>query len=265
LTIPFRARRARRLGALALAFSTLWGCATVRRPRGAQAIAPVTAGTASAEWSELLTRRAALASIQAYLRIRATTGADSQSFRATLSRDSSNRVKVEALTPLGTAAFTIFSDGSEAIFLDHLHRRFWSGPASSIPDIAGGVVPAVNLPELALLLIGLPIDNAAPAARCETCPAEPDRIVMQQGEIRYTVGSGGLARAVLQRNEERITVDYSPPAFPPATVSVGRSVGGSSPASETLVIQILDLVSDPHTVARPSIPAGYVERATGEE
>jgi hypothetical protein len=228
-------------------------------------VAPLLARTADAAWDDLLARRGAVGSIQAYLRIRATTGDGSQSFRATLSRDSAHRAKAEALTPLGTAAFTLFSDGTDAVFVDHLNRKFWRGPASSVPGIAGYGVPAVNLVDLALLLVGLPVDNKVPASRCEACPAEADRIVMQQGDVRYTVGSAGLARAVVQRNDESISVDYSPPAFPPATVHVGRFVGGSSSATETLTIQILDLVSGSRGVSPPGIPAGYVEMVKREE
>jgi len=242
---------------MAVALSTLVGCATVHRPRGAQPIAAVSATTAEDAWSALLARRAALTSVQAYLRIRATAGQSSRSFRATLSRDSGQRTLVEALTPLGTAAFTLFSDGREAVFIDHLDRKFWRGPASSLASIAGDLVPTIDLAELALLTAGLPIDSALPARRCESCIAEAGRIVMQQGEVLYTVGSAGLAGAVIRRGGEQLKIDYSPASFPPSAINIGRYLAESPSPVESLQIQILDLVSDPAAVKPPVIPADY--------
>jgi hypothetical protein len=246
-----------RLLATACVVWTALGCATLRRPHGAQPVAAVSAGTAEDAWRDLVSRRSSLTAIQAYVRIRATAGQTSQSLRATLSRDSGQRALVEALTPLGTAAFTLFSDGADALFLDHLSRKFWRGPASSIGSVAGGLVPTVNLAELMLLAVGLPIDSTSAATRCQLCPAEPGRIVIQQGDVRYTVGSAGLASAIVQRGGESLKVDYSPPSFPPSAIDLGRYLGDSTTATQRIELRILDLVTGPAPLQPPAIPAGY--------
>ena len=245
------------LVAAVFAVCTFLGCASIHRPRGGQPIAAVSASSADDAWRSLLARRDTLASLQAYIRIRATSGQTSQSFRATLSRDSGQRTLVEALTPLGTAAFTLFSGGADALFIDHLNRKFWRGAASSIGSIAGGLVPTVNLAELALLAVGLPIDSTSPATPCQACAAESGRIVIQQGEVRYAVGPAGLARAVVQRGVETLKVDYSPASFPPKVITVERYLADATSPTQRLEIHILDLVTGPAPVQPPAIPADY--------
>jgi hypothetical protein len=232
-------------------------CATSHRAAGSRPVVALNAGSATDAWTALLERRASLASIQAYLRIHATAGQASRSFRATLFRDSSQRTLVEALTPLGTAAFTLFSDGTDAIFIDHLNRKVWRGPASSAADVEGDLVPAVDLPELALLVAALPMDSRLPATQCRSCSAGAGLLVMEQGEVRYTVGPAGLARAVVERRGERLEVDYSPPSFPPSALVIDRFLDGSPSPVQSLKIQILDLVSGPAVLSPPSIPSDY--------
>jgi hypothetical protein len=174
-----------------------------------------------------------------------------------VSSDARQRTLVEALTPLGTSAFTLFSDGTEAVFLDHLHRKFWRGQPSSIGTIARGLVPIVDLTELALLLVGLPVDDPRTATRCESCETAPDRTVMQQGDVRYVVAPSGLAATIIQRAGETLRVDYSPPAFPPSAVSIGRYLGDSTSPAELLEIRILDLGTDLAPVVAPAVPSDY--------
>jgi hypothetical protein len=80
---------------------------------------------------------------------------------------------------------------------------------------------------------------------------------MQQGSVRYTVGAAGLASAVVETGEESLTVDYTPPSFPPSMVTIERFASNSARVLQRLEIQILDLATNPATVAPPPIPADY--------
>jgi len=76
--------------------------------------------------------------IRALMRVQATNGEQTQSFRAQmLVETATQRVELTAYTPVGTTAMTLFADGDRVTFLDHIHRTAWEGSAASLDFFAG--------------------------------------------------------------------------------------------------------------------------------
>ena len=95
--------------------------------------------------------------IRALVRVRATNGAQTQSFRAQLLVEpATQRVQLTAYTPVGTTAMTLFADGDRVTFLDHINRTAWQGSAQSL-DFFGGAPPA----SWALAILGYPRNDVA--------------------------------------------------------------------------------------------------------
>jgi hypothetical protein len=98
-------------------------------------------------------------SLRALVRVRATSGERTESFKAQLVVEpSTQRVELTAYTPVGTSAMTLFADGDRVTFLDHVNRTAWQGSAQSL-DFFGGAPPA----SWALAILGYPSANAAVA------------------------------------------------------------------------------------------------------
>jgi hypothetical protein len=80
--------------------------------------------------------------VRELMRVRATHGERTQSFKAQLLVEpKTNRVELTAYTPLGTSAMTLYADGDRVTFLNHIDQTQWSGRASEVA-IFGGVEPA---------------------------------------------------------------------------------------------------------------------------
>jgi hypothetical protein len=60
------------------------------------------------------------------MRIRATSGEKTQSFRAML-HASPSAMLLNAYTPLGTSAFRLYSSGDRVVFLNDLQNTSWTG------------------------------------------------------------------------------------------------------------------------------------------
>jgi hypothetical protein len=98
-------------------------------------------------------------SIRSLMRVRATNGDRTESFKAQLLVEpATKRVELTAYTPVGTSAMTIFADGDRVTFLNHVDRTAWEGSAQSL-DFFGGEAPAA----WALAVLGYPSNGTAVA------------------------------------------------------------------------------------------------------
>jgi len=70
------------------------------------------------------------------MRIRATSGERTQSFRALL-HASPSAMLLNAYTPLGTSAFRLYSSGDRVVFLNDLENTTWSGTAAEFASSFG--------------------------------------------------------------------------------------------------------------------------------
>jgi hypothetical protein len=81
-------------------------------------------------------------SVRELMRVRATHGDRSQSFKAQLLLEpATKRVQLTAYTPLGTSAMTLFADGDRVTFLNHIDQTQWEGSAREVA-LFGGIEPA---------------------------------------------------------------------------------------------------------------------------
>ncbi len=116
------------------------------------------------------------------MRIRATSGERTQSFRALL-QYSPGAMLLTAYTPLGTSAFRLYAAGDRVLFLNDVEGTRWTGTAADFASSFGffGVATPV---EMAQLILG------------------------RRGVERTQLGD--------------VTITYEPPAFPPKHVTVAR-------------------------------------------
>lgn len=70
------------------------------------------------------------------MRIRATSGERTQSFRAQL-HASPSAMLLTAYTPLGTSAFRLYASGDRVVFLNDLEDTTWAGTASEFASSFG--------------------------------------------------------------------------------------------------------------------------------
>jgi hypothetical protein len=157
------------------------------------------------------------------LRIRATNGDRSQSFRAQLQIDSSNRMLLTAYTPLGTTAIRLYADASEVTFINDLEETSWHGTAADFAN-SFGFFGATSPYSMALAIAGLP----------------------SEGPITYDYAAAGLSRATAGD----VIVTYDPPSYPPKHVTITRG-------SQKLEIETLESATTTAIVAKPAAPNGY--------
>ncbi|MEA2327977.1 MAG: hypothetical protein QOE68_2936, partial [Thermoanaerobaculia bacterium] len=171
---------------------------------------------------QLTARRAQLTGERSLLRIRATNGDRSQSFRAQLQIDSSNRMLLTAYTPLGTTAIRLYADASEVTFINDLEGTWWHGAAADFAN-SFGFFGRTSPYSMALLIAGLPADGPT-----------------------YDYAAAGLSRAKVGD----VIVTYDPPSYPPQRVAIVRG-------SQKLEIEALESATTTASVAKPSAPSNY--------
>ena len=143
--------------ALVLLLALLAACRT-SRPAGEETpIAPLTSTSPADAARQLTARRAQLTGERSLLRMRATNGDRSQSFRAQLQIDNSNRMLLTAYTPLGTTAVRLYADASEVTFINDLEGTWWHGTAADFAN-SFGFFGTTSPYAMALLIAGLPAD-----------------------------------------------------------------------------------------------------------
>jgi hypothetical protein len=172
------------LAMLALAALVSGSCRTAR-PAG-EPVAPLTASTRDEAMAQLRERRASFSGMRSLMRVRATAGGETRSFRAQLGVDDAQHMELVAYTPVGTTALKMTADG-ERITTDPE-----VAPASFDFLRAAGLTPA----ETAMLILGLPPRDGMTV---EVAPA---------GLVSATAGG--------------IRVVFDPPAFPAQRVVVTR-------------------------------------------
>jgi hypothetical protein len=209
--------------AFVLLIALLAACRTTR-PAGEETPVAALTSTSPADAARQLTaRRAQLTGERSLLRIRATNGDRSQSFRAQLQIDNSNRMLLTAYTPLGTTAIRLYADASEVTFINDLEGTWWHGTAADFAN-SFGFFGTTSPYSMALLIAGLPA----------------------AGPITYDYAAAGLSRA----NVGDVAVTYDPPSYPPKNVTIARG-------SQKLEIETLESATTTASVAKPETPSGY--------
>ncbi|HEV7574308.1 MAG TPA: hypothetical protein VGQ21_22650 [Thermoanaerobaculia bacterium] len=206
-----------------LLIALLAACRTTRPAGEETPVAPLTSTSPADAARQLNARRAQLTGERSLLRMRATNGDRSQSFRAQLQLDGSNRMLLTAYTPLGTTAIRLYADASEVTFINDLEGTWWHGTAADFSN-SFGFFGTTSPYSMALLIGGLPVE----------------------GSITYDYAAAGLARA----NVGDVAVTYDPPSYPPKNVTIIR--GG-----QKLEIETLESAMTTASVAKPAAPNGY--------
>jgi hypothetical protein len=209
--------------AVVLLIALLAACRTARPAGEETPVAPLTSTSPTDAARQLTARRAQLTGERSLLRIRATNGDRSQSFRAQLQLDGSNRMLLTAYTPLGTTAIRLYADASEVTFINDLEGTWWHGTAADFAN-SFGFFGTTSPYSMALLITGLPV----------------------VGSITCDYAAAGLARA----NVGDVSVTYDPPSYPPKNVTIVRR-------GQKLEIETLESAMTTASVAKPVAPNGY--------
>jgi hypothetical protein len=235
-------------------------------PGDATPVPPVIASSTSSAWQQLLARRRDFAGVQSYMRLRVTAGGRTLSFKTLLAIDRAGHTRLTAFSPIGTAAFSLYDDGSRILVVNHVARTWWSGSADELARLDAVPLTSVRPSDLGFLLIGLP--PTLPQAELVPPPQMPDdsndRLLVpgpqmelhSDGRITYAVTPNGLAAAAaVEEIGDVVRVDFDPPAYPPTRVAIRRTRNGA--ALEQIAAEHLDLVSTASAVAAPEVPGGY--------
>jgi len=208
--------------ALVLLIALFAACSTARPAGEETPVVPLTSTSPADAAHQLTARRAQLIGERSLLRIRATNGDRSQSFRAQLQIDNRNRMLLTAYTPLGTTAIRLYADASEVTFINDLEGTWWHGTAADFASSFGFFGAAAPY-SMALLIAGLPADGPT-----------------------YDYAAAGLARA----NVGDVVVTYDPPSYPPTHVTIVRG-------AQKLEVETLESAMTTASVAKPEAPNGY--------
>lgn len=171
------------------------GSCRTGRPSGSP-ISPLSATTREAAIEQLRARRAGFRGAKSLMRVRATTGGKTQSFRAQLVIHDPARVELIAYTPVGTTALTLSANGQQVSVRNHLEGEEWEGSAGELARTLGFLDSPLVPAEMAMLIIGIP-------------PRE---------EVALEVEPGGIRRAVTGE----VVVAFDPAVFPAQSVVITR-------------------------------------------
>jgi hypothetical protein len=208
--------------AFILLIALLAACRTARPAGEETPVAPLTSTSPADAARQLAASRAHLTGERSLLRIRATNGDRSQSFRAQLQIDNSNRMLLTAYTPLGTTAIRLYADASEVTFINDLEGSWWHGTAADFAN-SFGFFGTTSPYSMALLIGGLPTEGPT-----------------------YDYAAAGLSRA----NVGDVVVTYDPPSYPPKHITIARG-------AQKLEIETLESAMTTASVAKPVAPNGY--------
>lgn len=196
--------------AVLLLFSFAAGSCRTARPVGS-AIAPLTATSSAEAIEQLRARRDHFRAVRSLMRVRATTGGRTQSFRAQLAVHDATRMELIAYTPVGTTALTVAATGSDVTVRNHIEGSDWEGSASDLARSLGFLGTSLLPAEMAMLIVGLP----------------------PRDELQYEIDPAGLRRAATAD----LVVTFDPPAYPARNVVVTRG-------DDRIEIEHLEVVSD---------------------
>jgi hypothetical protein len=152
------------------------------------AIAPLPAVTTLSPIDALLARAETFPGARSVMRVRATTGGQTRSFRGQLIVENREHMELIAYTPVGTTAATIRAEGQQVTVTDALTGSVTGGNADELLArygfFTGGLTPA----EMGMLILGYP----------------PRR------DLLYEATPTGLSRAT----GGDVVVTFDPPALP---------------------------------------------------
>jgi hypothetical protein len=205
-------RRSSRAGAAALLILLAGAtrCASWRQE--VRPLPPLAAASAAEAWDELLRIRRESPRLASYASIRVESAGSKQSFRATIATDERGRLRVDAFTPVGTAAFTLYADGDETTMIDHVNRSWWKGPFATAARSLG-LPGSLDAHSLAMIAFGLPASAKPESERGEW--------IVQDG-VSYRVEAKGIAEVT----GEGWTAKFDAPSFPAGAVTISTVDGG---------------------------------------
>ena len=190
------------------------GCAT-RRVATESPLA-----SAEERWEQLRDRAAEASGWRALSRVQWVAGDRTQGFDATFVADDRGHLAMEGLTPIGTTAASLWTDGLNLTFLNHRGRTWWTGPLDTIPETAP-LVPALRslgVSAAAGLLFGYPQAEGT----VEVCESViPDTICRRVDAVEYHINRAGLVRA----STVGAQADFEPPSVPATSVRIRTSAG----------------------------------------
>lgn len=215
----------RGIAAVALSALALFAACRTGRPAGEET--PLTALTSASPADaerQLAARRAQLTTERSLLRIRATNGGRSLSFRAQLQVDGRGRMLMTVYTPFGTNAIRLYAAGDEVTFVNDFEGTWWRGSGVEFAGTFGffGTAPPSAM---ALLIAGLPAEGKG---------------------FEHTYESAGLARVTAGD----VVVTFDPPSYPPRHIMVSRS-------AQSLDIETLESAMTRAAIVPPAIPSNY--------
>jgi hypothetical protein len=247
------------LGVGAVLFAA--GCASTRPPADAKPIAPVVATGAAATWKELLARKTQFTGAQSLLRVKVSAGENTQSFRARLAVDAHGRMELDALTPIGTTAITIYADGDRVTFINHLQQTYWQGTAGALSHAIGFFAASTRPADFAMLLLGLPAVtgsvttvNGVPCAS-GICAPVAGALVTSTGPLTYETVAGGFNRVAALSAGELVLATFTLPGYPPTRLIVEHYTAAG--LRERLDLEHLEIVTTAEPLTPPEIPEGY--------
>lgn len=217
-----------------LAFAA--GCATSRQD--VRPIPTLAATTPELAWGELLRIRRAGPRLASYSSIRVESRGAKQTFRATIETDDLGRLRVDAFSPMGTAAFTLHVDGDESTMIDHVHRTWWRGPFSTAARSLG-LPESLDASGLAMLAFGLPASKGE---------ARVDGESYYQDGVEYRLAASGIAEA----KAAEWTARFDAPAYPSTGVTIVTRDGERS-----MSIRHLEVGAASQAVELPKIDRSY--------
>jgi hypothetical protein len=223
------------LAAVALAFASS-GCATGRQE--VRALPPLAASGPADAWDDLLAIRRASPRLASYASVRVESHGSRQSFRATVAADENGRLRVDAFSPVGTAAFTLFAEGGETTLVDHVNRTWWTGPFP-VAARSLGLPETLDAHDLGMIAFGLPASTGAGAWQSG---------LVVQGGVAYLVVKEGIAEA---RGDGWIAT-FEAPSFPAASVTIASADG-----SRAMTVRHLEPGAASRGVDAPKIDPSY--------
>jgi hypothetical protein len=183
-------------------------CRTAK-PVGA-AIAPLVATSPDDAMAQLRGRSASFTGARSLMRVRATVGGKTQSFRAQLGVKNASDMELIAYTPVGTTALTMTAHGDDVKVDNRLEDSEWQGSSSELARTFGFFGTALTPAQMSMLMLGyLPEGVTAEATM------------------------NGLARASIGD----VNVTFDPPAFPAKSLVVTRG-------ADRIEIEHLEVVGD---------------------
>jgi hypothetical protein len=203
LRIEGRGSRIERIIGTALVCFLVLSCRT-GRPAGSP-IAPLNATTSAEASEQLHARSAAFRGAKSLMRVRATSGGRTQSFRAQLVVHDRRRLELLAYTPVGTTALTLRAEGENISLRNHLEDKEWEGDAGELARTLGFLDSPLLPAEMAMLILGFPPGGGA---QVQVAPGGIDRATAGDVVVDFEPAAFPARRVVIVRGSERVEIDH---------------------------------------------------------